>query len=288
MPVVKSKRKKAIKSIKKEKKPRVSPKSDETELELPVYDMEGKEVSSVKLEKEIFGLKKNQDLIHQVVVSQAANRRRVIAHTKDRSEVRGGGKKPWRQKGTGRARHGSIRSPLWKGGGVTFGPTKARVFKKEIPKKMRRLAFFMVISAKAQNSLLILLDKLKVDELRSSSATESRLRDEGGKESEALFDFANARVIEKSPKENLQFPTGQAKTKLTKTMAEILKKLPCKDGTTLIALPEMDKNLILATRNLPYVQTVQAKDLNCLDLLSFKYLLMPKETIKVIKETFKK
>ena len=209
-------------------------------MELPIYDTDGKEVSSVKLAPEIFNVKMNPNLVYQVAVSQMANRRKVIAHTKDRSEVRGGGKKPWRQKGTGRARHGSIRSPLWKGGGVTFGPTKARVFKKEIPKKMRRLAFFMVISAKAQNSLLILLDKLKIEK----------------------------------PK--------------TKSMAEILKKLPCRNESCLIALPEMDKNLILATRNLPDVQTVQAKDLNCLDLLSFKYLLMPKETIKVIKETFKK
>jgi len=245
MSSIKAKRKKTIKSTKKEKKPRVSPKSGETELELPVYDVSGKEVSSVKLVPEIFNVKMNHNLIYQVATSQMANRRKVIAHTKDRSEVRGGGRKPWRQKGTGRARHGSIRSPLWRGGGVTFGPTKARVFKKEIPKKMRRLAFFMVISAKAKNNFLILLDELKIEK----------------------------------PK--------------TKLMDEIIKNLKLKiknfgDGSVLIALPEMDKNLILATRNLANVETIQAKDLNALDLLSFKYLLMPKETIKVIKETFKK
>ena len=245
MSSIKAKRKKTIKSTKKEKKPRVSPKSGETELESPVYDVSGKEVSSVKLAPEIFNVKMNHNLIYQVATSQMANRRKVIAHTKDRSEVRGGGRKPWRQKGTGRARHGSIRSPLWRGGGVTFGPTKARVFKKEIPKKMRRLAFFMVISAKAKNNFLILLDELKIEK----------------------------------PK--------------TKLMDEIIKNLKLKiknfgDGSVLIALPEMDKNLILATRNLANVETIQAKDLNALDLLSFKYLLMPKETIKVIKETFKK
>jgi len=245
MSSIKAKRKKTIKSTKKEKKPRVSPKSGETELESPVYDVSGKEVSSVKLVPEIFNVKMNHNLIYQVATSQMANRRKVIAHTKDRSEVRGGGRKPWRQKGTGRARHGSIRSPLWRGGGVTFGPTKARVFKKEIPKKMRRLAFFMVISAKAKNNFLILLDELKIEK----------------------------------PK--------------TKLMDEIIKNLKLKiknfgDGSVLIALPEMDKNLILATRNLANVETIQAKDLNALDLLSFKYLLMPKETIKVIKETFKK
>ena len=236
MPVVKSKRKKIIKSVKKEKP---------VDLELPVYDMEGKEVSSVKLEKEIFGLKINPDLVHQVVVSQAANRRRVIAHTKDRGEVRGGGRKPWRQKGTGRARHGSIRSPLWRGGGVTFGPTKERVFKKEIPKKMRRKALFMVLSAKVKNNLLILLDKLKIEKPE------------------------------------------------TKLMVQIIKNLKTKvenfeQGSILITLPEMDKNIILAARNIPDIATIQAKDLNCLDLLSFKYLAMPKESIKILKETFKK
>ncbi len=251
MPSVKSKTKKTVVKEKPARKASVS-------LELPVYDTDGKEVSSVKLAPEIFGLKINQDLVHQVVVSQMANRRRVIAHTKNRGEVRGGGRKPWRQKGTGRARAGSIRSPLWRGGGVTFGPTKERVFKKEIPKKMRRKALFMVLSAKAKNNLLILLDKLEIGQPPKQSL--AAVRD----------------------------ATGQAKTKLTKTMVEILKKLPCQNESCLIALPEMDKNIILAARNIPDIATIQAKDLNCLDLLSFKYLAMPKEAIKAIKETFQK
>jgi len=220
-----------------------------------VYNQQGKEIGQTLLPKEIFDVKINPDLVHQVVVSQLANRRKVIAHTKGRGEVRGGGRKPWRQKGTGRARHGSIRSRLWRGGGVTFGPTKERVFKKRIPKKMRRKALLMVLSGKIKNNLLILLDKLK---------------------------------IEKPPKENLRFPTGQAKTKLTKQMVEILEKLPCKNESTLIALPEYDRNIILAARNLPEVDTLWARNLNALDLLIFKYLVMPKESIKVIKETFLK
>lgn len=204
------------------------------------YDQNGKEISQTRLLSEIFDVKINPDLIHQVVVSQMANRRRVIAHTKGRGEVRGGGRKPWRQKGTGRARHGSIRSPLWKGGGVTFGPTKEKVFKKKIPKKMKRLALLMTLSAKAKNNFLILLDKLNIEKIK------------------------------------------------TKLMTEILKKLPCKNESVLVALPKLDKNLILSTRNIPEVETIQVKDLNALDLLSFKYLLMPKESIKVIKETFLK
>jgi len=214
------------------------------------YDQNGKKTEQTRLPSEIFEVKMNPDLVHQVVVSQMANRRQVIAHTKGRGEVRGGGKKPWRQKGTGRARAGSIRSPIWKGGGVTFGPTKERNFKKIIPKKMRRKALFMVLSSKAKptqisskfgtgkDNLLIVLDKLNLE---------------------------------------------QPKTKL---MAEILNKLPCQNQSGLIALPKVDKNIITAARNLPTFNACQAKDLNVLDLLSFKYLIMPKEAIKVIKETF--
>jgi len=212
-------------------------------MRVPIYDQQGKEIGQTLLPKEIFDLKINPDLVHQVVVCQMANRRRVIAHTKTRAEVRGGGRKPWRQKGTGRARVGSIRSPLWRGGGVTFGPTKERVFKKIIPKKMRRKALFMVLSGKVKNNLLILLDKLKIDKPNT-------------KEIQKIIENYKLKI------ENF------------------------KEGSILIALPEMDENLILAARNIPNIETIQAKDLNCLDLLSFKYLIMLKESIKVIKETF--
>jgi len=215
-------------------------------MKISVYNQEGKETGQTLLPKEIFDIKINSDLVHQVVVSQMANRRQVSAHTKTRAEVRGGGRKPWRQKGTGRARHGSIRSPIWRGGGITFGPRNERIFKKKIPKKMKRKALFMVLSEKAKRNLLFVLDDLKLPAV-----------------------------------------SKQEKPK-TKLMAEILKQLPCKGQSCLIALPGMDKVIILAARNIPKVQTIQAKDLNVLDLLSFKYLLIPKEAIKIIKETFLK
>jgi len=142
-----------------------------------VYNQEGKKISQTLLPKEIFDVKMNSDLVHQVAVSQMANRRQVSAHIKTRAEVRGGGRKPWRQKGTGRARAGSI-------------------------------------------------------------------------------------------------------------MREILDKLFLKKGSGLIALAQKDENIIKAARNIPKTETIQAKDLNVLDLLSSKYLVMPKEVIKVIKETF--
>ena len=128
--------------------------------ELPVFGMDGKQLSSIALPAELFGAKWNADLVHQVVVGMQANARPVIADTKGRGEVRGGGKKPWKQKGTGRARHGSSRSPIWKGGGVTHGPTSERVFAVKINKKMRRAAFLSVLSRKAKDGEVILVDKV--------------------------------------------------------------------------------------------------------------------------------
>jgi large subunit ribosomal protein L4 len=141
-------------------------------LSVNTYNIKGEKIGTTKLLPEIFDVKMNPDLVHQAVVTQLANQRQVIAHTKDRSEVRGGGVKPWRQKGTGRARHGSIRSPLWKGGGVTFGPNKERVYKKKINKKMKRKALFMVLTSKVKDNELILLDKLEIKEPKTKIMAE--------------------------------------------------------------------------------------------------------------------
>lgn len=209
-------------------------------MNVKIYNQTGEEIGQARLPKEIFEVKINPDLVHQVVVSQLANRRQGTAHTKDRGEVRGGGRKPWRQKGTGRARHGSIRSPLWVGGGVTFGPRNEKIYKKIIPKKMRHNALLMVLSGKVKNNLVLVLDNLKIQEAK------------------------------------------------TKQMAGVLEKLPCYGKSTLIALPTMDRNIILAARNIPQLETIQAKDLNALDLLSFQYLVMPKESIKAVEKVFAK
>ncbi len=128
-------------------------------MQIEVYNVKKEPVGKVTLSAEVFGLKVNDDLVKQAVVAQEANGRLVLAHTKDRSEVRGGGKKPWRQKGTGRARHGSNRSPIWTGGGVTFGPTKDRNFSKKINKKMKTKALFMALSSKVNDKEILVLDK---------------------------------------------------------------------------------------------------------------------------------
>lgn len=131
-------------------------------MEYPLYNQEGKNIGTLELPEKIFGLKMNEDLIYQVATSQMSNKRQVIAHAKGRAEVRGGGKKPWRQKGTGRARHGSIRSPLWKGGGATFGPTKERNFKKKLNRKMVRKALFVALSSKARENQLLMVEDIQL------------------------------------------------------------------------------------------------------------------------------
>ena len=209
-------------------------------MQAPIYNLDGEKIGKTELPSGIFGLKFNPDLVWQVVVSQMANKRKTIAHTKTRAEVSGGGRKPWPQKGLGRARHGSIRSPLWRHGGIVIGPRKERVFKKKIPKKMKRKALFMVLSQKLKDGEIILVKELKIEK----------------------------------PK--------------TKIFFNILKKLPLKKLSALIALPKVNRNLVLASRNIPKVKTILAKDLNCLDLLSFKYLILPVDSIKVIEKTFLK
>lgn len=209
-------------------------------MKAAIYSQNGKKLEeTISLPNDIFGVKLNQDLVFQVAVSQMANKRRIIAKTKNRSEVSGGGRKPWRQKGTGRARHGSIRSPIWRKGGVTFGPRTDVVFKKDISKKMRRKALFMVLTSKAKNEHLIILEDLKLE----------------------------------TPK--------------TKLMAEILAKLPTK-GTRLLILPRKDEAILRATKNISKTKVELAQNLNVLDLLAFNYLVLPKDSIKAIKEIFLK
>ncbi|MGH7239827.1 MAG: 50S ribosomal protein L4, partial [Candidatus Saccharimonadales bacterium] len=123
-----------------------------------VYNQEGKETGEIILPEAIFEVGMNADLVHQVANSYAANARQVSAHTKNRSEVRGGGRKPWRQKGTGRARHGSTRSPIWVGGGVSGGPRNDKNYSREIPRQMRQTALRMVLSEKAKQQRVVITE----------------------------------------------------------------------------------------------------------------------------------
>ena len=209
-------------------------------MKVDVYNEKGEVSGSTVLPKEIFQVPMNSDLVHQVLVSQMSNMRQNSAHSKNRAEVRGGGKKPWRQKGTGRARHGSIRSPIWKGGGVTFGPRNERNFERDIPKKVRRKALFMVLSEKAKNNLLVVMDSFSMEK----------------------------------PK--------------TKEMNDLIKKLPLSKASRLVAYSDGNSKIYLASRNIKKTMAERASDLNVVDLLNYKYLLISKDGIKEIENTFKK
>ena len=136
-----------------------------------VYNMEGAQVGSLELSDAVFGADIKEQLVHQAVVTYLANQRQGTQSTLTRSEVSGGGKKPWRQKGTGNARQGSIRSPQWTGGGIVFAP-KPRDYSKKMNKKERRAALFSVLTDKVQNDNLIALDAMKFDEIKTKRFVE--------------------------------------------------------------------------------------------------------------------
>lgn len=212
-------------------------------MESLIYNQKGKEAGKIELPKNIFALPWNADLVHQVVVSMASNRRNNIAYAKDRSEVRGGGKKPWRQKGTGRARHGSSRSPLWRGGGITFGPTKERDWTKKINKKMKTKALFTVLSQKARDGEMLFVDNLKFDEPKTKEA----------------------RII-----------LGEMSK--IKGFSDILNK---KRNAVCIALGGRNENTEKSFQNFANVALGEVRNINPLDILKYKYLLItnPRESV---------
>ncbi|MCL2837494.1 MAG: 50S ribosomal protein L4 [Oscillospiraceae bacterium] len=133
---------------------------------VPLMDKTGKNIGDIELSENVFGVDVNTDVMHEVVVNYLANQRQGTQSTKTRAEVRGGGKKPWRQKGTGRARHGSTRSPIWTGGGVTFAP-KPRDYSYTVNKKVKRLALKSALSSKVLAENVIVLDGFKMDEIKT-------------------------------------------------------------------------------------------------------------------------
>ncbi len=137
-------------------------------MNVKVYNQNGDEVGSVDLKPEVFEIEPNEGLVHQYIVNYLARQRQGNASAKGRSEVRGGGRKPWRQKGTGRARAGTIRSPLWRGGGIVFGPSP-RNYGYNMPKKMKRLAIRSVLSDKARSERIKILDKIEFAEIKTKA-----------------------------------------------------------------------------------------------------------------------
>lgn len=205
-------------------------------LEAALYNQKGASAGTFTLPEAVFGVKWNADLVHQVVVAMQANKRAGTAHTKDRSEVSGGGKKPWKQKGTGRARHGSSRSPIWTGGGVTFGPRNDKDYSQKINKKMRAKALFAVLSRKFADDALLLVDGLSFKEMKTKDATI------------ALSSFAAIKGFEKLGSK--------------------------KPTTALLVLPEHDAILEKSFANLPGVTVMTVNDLNALVTMSFHHVVV--------------
>ncbi len=137
---------------------------------VPVYNISGEKTGEVELAPAIFEVKPDAGVIQQVVVAELANTRNTVAHTKTKGEVRGGGKKPWKQKGTGRARAGSIRSPLWKGGGITFGPRSSRNYSKKVNRSQFRKSLFMTLSGKLADKNLIILENFPLEKISTKAA----------------------------------------------------------------------------------------------------------------------
>ncbi|MBI2940933.1 MAG: 50S ribosomal protein L4 [Chloroflexi bacterium] len=199
-----------------------------------IYNDAGEVVGETALSDAVFGVPMNRALVHQVVVAHLANRRVGTASTKRRGEVEGGGRKPWRQKGTGRARQGSTRAPHWRGGGIVFGP-HPRSYTQAIPRKMRRLALRCVLSAKAAEGRLVLLDRLTFGQPRTKDAV-------------ALLERLNV------------------------------------GGSALLAIPDLDPNVVLSVRNIPRTVTMLADTLNVVDLMRYEYLVMPVAAVRQIEQ----
>lgn len=205
-------------------------------METTVYKQDGTKSTTISLPETVFAAPFKVDLVHQVVVAMRANERAGTAHTKDRSEVSGTGKKPWRQKGTGRARHGSRRSPIWTGGGVTFGPRNEKDHSKRSNKKMRARALASVLSKKYSDGELVVIEKLAFDTPKTATAKN---------------------VIE-------SLATATANTDLANK----------RQNAALIILGERDEQTEKSFRNFGNIGVVQAKDVNPLDLLTFKYVIV--------------
>ncbi len=216
-------------------------------IKIKVYNQNAEAAGEMELSSKIFGMKVNQDLVHQAVITQMANERKVIAHTKDRSEVRGGGKKPWKQKGTGRARHGSSRSPIWIGGGITFGPRNDRNFKMRLNKKMKQNAMLMALSDKLACENLTVLDNLELAE----------------------------------------FKTKNFNAIVTNLESKKVVKAETKKRSILVICEKADDKIKYSAKNLPGVELLNLDNINLVDLLKYKNLVIIKNAVEKIEARYK-
>lgn len=214
-------------------------------LKIKVYNQAVEPLKDLELPTKVFGVAANNELLHQAVVAQMANARQVLADTKGRAEVSGGGKKPWKQKGTGRARAGSSRSPIWIGGGVTFGPTSDRNFKKKINQKMKQKALFMVLSDKLATESLVVLENLDFSEYKTKKFNEI----------------------------------------LTKIEKNVLNN---ERRNVLVVNEANEEKAKYSGRNLQGVKIINAENINLLDLLNYKNLVITENVVKSLVDRYNK
>jgi large subunit ribosomal protein L4 len=211
-----------------------------------VYNQSGKEVGEVKLPANVFGLSWNADLVHQVITSMLSDSRVIYAHTKTRGQVSGGGRKPWRQKGTGRARHGSTRSPIWVGGGIAHGPNGLKNYSRKINKKMKIKALYTILSKKLKDGEILFVDK---------------------------FEIAKPKTVE---------AIGILKSlSKIKTASDIFTK---KRNSAIIAISGKKQAFERSFSNIGNVEVDELRNINPVDLLNMKYLVIenPLESVKFI------
>jgi len=219
-------------------------------ITLPIYNTEGKETDSLKLDQGIFDGIVNADAIHQAVLAYRAAKRKGLASTKTMGEVSGGGRKPWRQKGTGRARVGSIRSPLWRHGGVIFGP-HPRDFSYTIPVKIKNLALRSSLNAKINENNFIVLDNFKIEQPKTK---------------EAVKILSNLKIGRLKDKKN-------SKTKTIKA---------------LLLSDKLDKNLRLALRNIDFLSINRAQDTHAYEVLAANKLIVTRDGLRELTNRLKK
>ncbi|MSR87641.1 MAG: 50S ribosomal protein L4 [Candidatus Zambryskibacteria bacterium] len=215
-------------------------------METMIYSLEGKEVGNITLPDNIFAVRWNADLVKQVVDSLLSSKRKNIAHTKNRGEVSGGGKKPWQQKGTGRARHGSIRSPIWVGGGVAHGPRNEKNYDRKVSKKMKTKALYTILSRKFKDGEVLFVDSLSLSEAKTKRAIS------------ALTSLSSVKGFE-----------------------NIFSK---RKNAVAIAVANKNKETERAFSNLGNIEVMETRNLDSLTLLQYKYLILenPEKSVKIL------
>jgi len=215
-------------------------------MEANVYNQKGKSSGTVKVPESVFGASWNADLVHQVYTSMMSEKRVPVANAKMRGEVRGGGKKPWKQKGTGRARHGSIRSPLWPGGGVTHGPRAEKNYSKKINKTMKVRALATILSKKFKDGEILFVKNIAFTEPKTKEARET--------------------LVGLSSVEGFKSLTGKKK------------------NAAYIAIPKLSPEFKRSFSNIGSVEVTEIRNLNVTDALTYKHIVIvdPEESFKIL------